>query len=385
MITRILLGLCLAVAIADGIRRARPVGELRDFGSFIASGRAGGEGQNPYGVYPLTFHVVLPGFDVWNPNLNPPVSVPAFQWLGGFDPARTFPVWWAVSLACYLAAVALLARRYGTGRSWLLPLWALALAGLWDTLALGQIYLPLVLATVGAWLLLDRGRHAAAGVLIGIVIAVKPNFAVWPLLLLLAGHARAPLAAAGTAAVLSIVPLLTHGWLVYQQWVALILSDTGRAAFLTNASLPGLAQRLDARTAGLVLSALLLAALALWARRSRPGTLQASALGIIGGLVASPIAWVHYTLFLLPIFFSRRWSPGLAAAGVLLTVPVFVVLGFLDAPLWQQVTAGSSYNWAVLLCAGAIAAEERRLKAPLRGHQRVDVLGTTTSCSAARP
>ena len=384
MITRILLALCLAVVIADGIRRARPIGELRDFGSFIASGRAAAEGQNPYGVHPLTFHVVLPGFDVWNPNLNPPVSIPVFQWFGRFDPARTFNAWWGVSLACYLLAIALLTRRYGTGRSWLLPLWALALAGLWDTLALGQIYLPLVLATVGAWLLLERGRHVAAGVLIGIVIAVKPNFAVWPLLLLLAGHARAPLAAAGTAAVLSLVPLLTHGWSVYQQWVTLILSDTGRAAFLTNASLPGLAQRLDAGTAGMVLSALLLAVLALWARRSRPGTLQASALGIVGGIVASPIAWVHYTLFLLPIFFSRRWSPGLAAAGVLLTVPVFIVLGFLNAPLWQQITAGSPYNWAVLLCAGAIAVHERRLNAPLRGAQQIDVLSTAPSCSAAR-
>ena len=384
MTSRILLALCLAVLIVDGVRRARPVGELRDFGSFIASGRAAAEGKNPYGVHPLTFHVVLPGFDVWNPNLNPPVSVPAFQWLGRFDPEGTFRAWWAVSLFCYLAAVWLLVRRYGPGRSWLLPLWALALAGVWDTLALGQIYLPLVLAAVGAWLLLDSGRHIAAGVLIGVVIAVKPNFAVWPVLLLLAGHARAPLTAAGTAVLLSIVPLLTHGALVYRQWVTLILSDTGRAAFLTNASVPGLAQRLDAAAAGMIISALLLVALAVWARRRRPGWLQASALGIVGGIVASPIAWVHYTLFLLPVFFSRRWSPALATAALLLTVPVFVVLGFLEAPLWQQVTAGSVYNWAVLLCAGAIAAAERRLNAPLRDAQRMDVLSTTTSCSAAR-
>ncbi|MBA3638257.1 MAG: hypothetical protein M3541_00610 [Acidobacteriota bacterium] len=34
------------------------------------------------------------------------------------------------------------------------------LIGLCDTLALGQIYLPLVLATVGSWLLLERGRYA---------------------------------------------------------------------------------------------------------------------------------------------------------------------------------------------------------------------------------
>src|SRR5690606_17800790 len=120
-----------------------PSGELRDFGSFIASGRAGAAGQDPYGIYPLTFHVVLPGFDVWNPNLNPPVSVPLFGYLGRADPQRAFRAWWSVLLACYLVTIALLIRRYGDRRGWLLALWSLSLAGLWDTLALGQIYLPL--------------------------------------------------------------------------------------------------------------------------------------------------------------------------------------------------------------------------------------------------
>jgi hypothetical protein len=110
----------------------------------------------------------------------------------------------------------------------------------------------------------------------------------------------------------------------------------------------------------MVLSATLLALLGLWAFRQKPGPLRASALGILGGLAASPIAWVHYTLFLLPIFFTRRWTPPMAAAAALLVVPVHVVLRFLDAPLWQQATVGSIYNWAVVLCLAAVAAEELR-------------------------
>ena len=50
----------------------------------------------------------------------------------------------------------------------------------------------------------------------------------------------------------------------------------------------------------------------------------------------------------------------MAAAAALLVVPVHVVLRFLDAPLWQQVTAGSLYNWAVVLCLAAVAADELR-------------------------
>lgn len=360
MIKRVALAVCLCAVIADGVTRARPTGELRDFGSFMGSGEAGIAGANPYGIHPLTFHVVLPGFDVWNPNLNPPISVPFFGLLWRLGPDHAFVLWWGVSLISFLVAVALLVRRYGAGPGWLLPLWAVALAGMWDTLALGQIYLPLVLATVGSWLLLERGRYVAAGVLMGILIAVKPNFAVWPVVLLLAGHVRPALCAGATAALLSLIPILTHGPRIYRQWVDLIASDTGRAAFLTNASIPGLTLRVDAGLVGTVVSVALLGALALWAVRHRPAPLRASALGILGGIAASPIAWVHYTLFLLPVFFSRRWTPLVAAAAALLIVPVHVVLRLLDAPLWQQVTAGSVYNWAVILCLAGLGVEEAR-------------------------
>ena len=360
MIVRVALAVCLCAVIADGIARARPTGELRDFGSFMGSGQAGIAGENPYGIHPLTFHVVLPGFDVWNPNLNPPVSVPFFGLLWRLGPGHAFVLWWSLSLLCFLAAVALLVRRYGHGPVWLLPLWAVALAGMWDTLALGQIYLPLVLAAVASWLLLERGRYVAAGVLMGIVIAVKPNFAVWPVVLLLAGHVRTPVSAGLTAAMLWLIPVITHGPRIYRQWADLIASDTGRAAFLTNASIPGLAQRVDAGVVGTVLSLGLLGSLALWAFRERPAPLRASALGILGGIAASPIAWVHYTLFLLPVFFSRRWTPLVAAAAALLIVPVHLVLRLLDAPLWQQMTAGSIYNWAVVLCLAGLAMEEVR-------------------------
>lgn len=351
MATRVIAVLALLAAVAWGIHAAWPRGELRDYGSFIASGRAGTEGQNPYGIHPLTFHVVLPGFEVWNPNLNPPISIPLFALLDRLEPQRGFVIWWWVSLLCYLCAVALLTRRYGAHRSWLLPLWAMALAGFWDTLALGQIYVPLVLAAAGAWLLLDRGRALAAGVLIGIVIAIKPNFGVWPMLLLLAGHWRVSAIAIGTAGAISAVPLITHGVSIYHAWFALILSDEDRGGFLTNASITGLTQRVGFDSAGVWLSAALLAALAAWAVGRKPDALRASAFGILGGIAASPIAWVHYTLFLLPVFFATaRWTRPMIVAAALLVIPVPLLLHHLDAPAWQQVTAGSAYNWAVLLC-----------------------------------
>ncbi|MBA2302933.1 MAG: DUF2029 domain-containing protein [Acidobacteria bacterium] len=354
---RLVVAVCLLILIAIGLERSLPSGELRDFGSFVASGRAGAAGQNPYGIHPLTFHVVVPGFDVWNPNLNPPISVPLFQLFDLLPPPQGFRIWWGISLACYLLTIALLVHRYGTRRSRLLPLWAFALAGVWDTLVLGQIYLPLVLAAVASWLLLDRGRCVAAGAMMGIVVAFKPNFAVWPILLLLSGHTRAATAALSTAAVLSAVPLITHGTTIYGQWLELIVSDKHRGAFLTNASIPGLAQRMNAGSVGGALSFGVLGGLAVLAVRRRPTPLEASALGILGGIAASPIAWVHYTLFMLPIFFASRLSTPLIVAAALLTVPVWEVLRFLVAPAWQQATVGSVYNWAVLVCLGGVVVD----------------------------
>jgi hypothetical protein len=360
----VLAAACLLAVIVDGVQRSLPTGELRDFGSFVASGQAGTRGEDPYGIHPLTFHVVLPGFDVWNPNLNPPISVPMFRAFGVLPPQQAFRYWWGFSFVCYLLTVALLIQRYGGRDVWLLSLWAFALAGFWDTLALGQIYTPLVLAATVSWLLLERRHWLVAGVLMGAVVAMKPNFVVWPAALLLAGHVRAPLAAAAATIVLAVIPVLTHGAGIYVRWAAVILADESRTAFLTNASIPGLAQRLGFAPLGIVCSLLIVAAIAWWAYRRRPSVMEASAIGILGGIAASPIAWVHYTLFLLPVFFRLRTSAPLLPAALLLVIPVAVVLRFLDAPMWQQATIGSSYNWAVVVLLAVLARRESRVSLP---------------------
>src|SRR3712207_9139947 len=114
---------------------------LWDFGSFVASGRAASEGLNPYGIYPLTLRVELPGFESWNPNLNPPISALLFQAFDVADPYLVYRVWRWISVAFYAATILLLIRRFGHLQATVVALWAFALAGFWDTLFLGQIYL----------------------------------------------------------------------------------------------------------------------------------------------------------------------------------------------------------------------------------------------------
>lgn len=370
------LSVLLADIVVHGLAGALPRPWLMDFGSFVESGRAAAEGRDPYGVYPLTFRVEIPGFSSENPNLNPPAALPLMELLGADpDPWTSFRLWWAVSLACYAATVALLARRYLVGTPWLVPgvLWMLAPAGLWDTLVLGQIYLPLVLAAAGGWLLLERGRPAAAGLLIGLLVAVKPNFLVWPALLLLAGHARPAAWALATAAALSLLPVARYGPEVYAQWLAVLADEGDRARFPTNASLAGFAIRagLD-RIWGLAAGAGLLAALALWAWRRRPDAMTASAFGLVGALLASPIAWVHYALVLTPVLLARRSSPFVLVAAALLLVPVPAAIGALTGGPGAMLGLGSIYGWALIACLAGLVAERARDARPAHGRGRVE-------------
>lgn len=341
-----------------GLWAALPGDALLDFGSFVASGRAAAQSQDAYGIHPLTFHVVLPGFESFNPNLNPPISVLVFQLFDIVDPHTGFRIWWAVSLLCYAATVALLVRRYGRSEKLLLTAWAFALAGFWDTLVLGQIYLPLVLMAAIAWLSLERGRWRTASLLIGLVIAFKPNFLVWPAVLLLAGHGRTAVGSFAAAALISLLPMPIYGAELYARWIELVLTDSGRAAFLTNVSMIGLTARMERPWLGSVLGLLLLAGVAVWAWRRRPPAVPASELALVAALLASPLAWVHYTLFLMPVILRNRRSAPMCLAAVMLTVPVWTVLRLLTASPWAIVTVGSLYAWATVLVLVALLARE---------------------------
>jgi hypothetical protein len=377
---RWIVSLALAVlsllAIMAEFPRIAPSRDLWDFGSFVASGRAAAEGLNPYGIYPLTLRVELPGFESWNPNLNPPISALLFQLFDVAEPEEVFRVWRWISVAFYVATVLLLVLRFRGPEAPLMALWAFALAGFWDTLFLGQIYLPLVFAAVAAWLLLERGAWLWAGILIGIVVAMKPNFLVWPVLLFLAGHRRPALAGVAAAGLISAIPLALYGPEVYRQWFELIASDRERALFLTNASLAGLAARAGVPFLGAILSLALLGGLAAWAFRRRPDVIAASSLALVAALLASPLGWIQYTLFLLPVLLTHWHRLAMRVVAALLIVPVPFIIGQLDKPAWTKITTGSVYGWAVVLCLFILIAAEWRRARPEGSTPRTGVLGS---------
>ena len=137
-------------------------------------------------------------------------------------------------------------------------LWGLSLAEFWHTIELGQIYIPLMFFTTMAWIFVEKKRYILAGVFIGLLMAIKPNFAIWVLVMGIGGYWKISLSAVITAIIMSIMPLLTNGFKIYQQWIAASSAYNGYA-FTGNGSVFGLASNLGNYNLGYILALILLA------------------------------------------------------------------------------------------------------------------------------
>ena len=95
------------------------------------------------------------------------------------------------------------------------------------------IYVLLLFVVACAWFLLRRQRLVAAGILIGVFVALKPIFVFWPLMLFVTGHSRASVWAGLAFATVSLLPMVVFGPDIYGQWFDLVLSeaDDRKAAF----------------------------------------------------------------------------------------------------------------------------------------------------------
>ena len=196
---------------------------------------------------------------------------------------------------------------------------------------------------------------------------MKPNFLVWPVLLFLSGHHRSAIVAFVTAGAISLIPVVVYGPEVYRQWFELVAADGSRALFLTNGSFAGLAARAGIPSFGLVLGLLLLAGLAAWALWRRPDVLTISAMALLASILASPLGWIHYTLFLLPVIVRHWHQPAMRIVALLLVIPVPFIIDQLGKPAWIQLTTGSVYGWALVLCLVVLISDEwRRIR---RGKQ----------------
>jgi alpha-1,2-mannosyltransferase len=255
-----------------------------------------------------------------------------------FYPLMSYQLaWWAwaaFSLVCWAASLWLLIRELLRGefgrqlrQSIWWPVFLAALINFPPVLVhvtWGQLQLPLLLLLTLAWLCLRRERPGAAGVLIGLTIALK----LFPLLLLLPllvqRRWRCIAAALGTAALVLGLSFAVVGWDQTVFYMTKVLPEVSSQKELYDNYSIAISMKLwlsatfprDLVATGLRLVFLSLVALAAL-RRPRAADLGL-ALGVTALFWVPPVVWSHYfVLAYLPLFDALTRAPRRLLAGVI--------------------------------------------------------------------
>ncbi|MHC1558405.1 glycosyltransferase family 87 protein [Actinomycetospora sp. C-140] len=352
-----------------------------DFLSFVGSAAAWRAGGDPYLPDPVA-NVV---------NLNPPSWMPVFATLGLFDPVVAYRMWTVVSVALLVVAAMWVAREIDAppavavlGAASLLVS-GQAISVLWQ----GQVYVPLLLGLIGAWVLERRGQTWWSAVVLGVVAALKPSMLpllAWPLV---QRRWRDAVAGAGGFVATMLFGVLIAGPSATVGWVRALARDNG-GGYFENVSLSNQARRLftpnfstghladlPAAVPAATLLGLVILAVTIWLARNRELGMWAI---VAASLLAAPVSWRGYLILLFPavvVLLARRES---RAAGVLL---VAIALVPLTLPgLWPDKTTAEAViglllpvgymvvHWAVVLFAdGRTSATAPRAAAATEEHR----------------
>ena len=309
--------------------------ELTDYGSLYGSALLANLHINPYRDNPLVFHIHgidrhgpstrLQGTTVNAINLNPPVVLYPFRPLARLAPDRSYIVWTAISALLFILSILLIVGMYPSERLRIRILWIFALGALWYTFQLGQIYMVLLFCATVAWMALRKQNWLVAGISIGVICAMKPNFLVWPGLLIAGKSKKIGFTAFATTGLLSSIPLFLQGPLIYRQWLAACRGFNGYE-LPGNASLIAFCSRAGIPQVGFALTIVLLAAAMFWIARTKPDALYTSEIGILAALLAGPISWLGYTIILVPVMYGRAMNTVMRIGCVLLCIPWWVAM-----------------------------------------------------------
>jgi alpha-1,2-mannosyltransferase len=344
-----------AIAIPVGIRRG---GDLQ---AHFAAARLWLEGL------PLYAHP--PRVGVWWPPLAVLLVVP-FALAAQLSAAVAKGAWAAGSLVCLGWSIARLPRDHWKPVALAVAAVAVPLHRNFEDLNLNAVLLALLVAAAYE---LRRGREGRAGAWIGAAAALKAFPVVWLVYLAYRRRWRALAIGIAVAAGLSLAPLLRYGVFGAFESLRDWLENSAPVAWTqggSNQSLSTLATRLHLPGAGVAILDLACVAVGVVALR-RPKVADAAfeELAVVGlvSVLVSPIAWVHYFLFALPVWIialrlqpherARAWSIALLLAGVA-TSGIATVWSL---SLRRAVFGLSLYTWGalLLLCVVAFAPRSR--------------------------
>lgn len=280
----------------------------------------------------------------------------------------------------------ILARQHGWGPRIGLPLAmlgcviAVCFYPLLKAYTLGQLQVWINVLFALACLAWAMGFRAAAGILIGLIVLLKPQFALFGVWALWRRQTSFLLGFSATLGLGLAASILTFGWDVHLAYLDVLrsLARTGEA-FHANQSFNGVLNRLfetadslewtkkrfpsyhpAVHYGTLAFSAVLLA-LCFWslrqqarrqpARTRAPASLAELQAAALAFTLASPIAWEHHYgilpaayLVAFTVCLQRHSDPGRIARWLALAVS-YVLMAF-SVPAWSELWPGSPWNLA---------------------------------------
>jgi arabinofuranan 3-O-arabinosyltransferase len=282
----------------------------------------GGQG---YDTAPL-WHAVralLDGGEVYTAKgagdlLYPPSALLMLLPLGGFSLAWAGRLFFVVDLVTILVATAVLLHLFGLrwrGLAGGIALFGISLA--WPvlfTLDAGNVNGPILLGFALFLLAVERGHWTAAGIFLGLTLALKPILAPLLIVVLLYRRWKALLVALAIPGLLSALVLLAapqaRGF--FSKTLPLLFHGQNQEIQDVSVSLKSMAERIsipDPVTAGLQVIILALTLVLLWRRWHRDEAeprrlVELSSIALVGTFLASSFAFPHYGIFLLPLAVS---------------------------------------------------------------------------------
>jgi alpha-1,2-mannosyltransferase len=240
--------------------------------------------------------------------INPPLWAWLFVPLTAFPEPVAYAVWAVLSLMALIYAWHIAAPYFGFAKYTLL-LAALALWPVMDAFYRGQPSIILLALVAFAWKLCREERPVAAGVVLALATALKPQAAILvPIALLVSGHYRPVMGWVAGSAVLGVATVIVLGPSGLASWwqaLAYVQSDISHAYF-TLAYLFGLGPVTYALLAIQGAAALAVA----WRRRSNLEVVFA--VGLLGSLATSFHLHVYdYSSLVLAAWLILRTSPPL--------------------------------------------------------------------------
>jgi alpha-1,2-mannosyltransferase/arabinofuranan 3-O-arabinosyltransferase len=335
--------------------------ERRDFGAFYASGRAWNQAADVYSAGRTDL-----------PNLNPPSMVALV-----FAPLARLPLpmagilWQCLGVAALAFAVLRGWRELAVDFETVVT----ALGALLVTVAAryvwleGQITWLLMVPSTLAWIAYRRKAPIAAGVWLGLIVAVKPFFAVTAIAL----GIPVALTTVAVAAAITAVGVLVTSLTPWQQWLA--LGSGISVTWPSSASLWTLGTRLVGATPHDVVAwtslplvvavctfVVALAGIAAAFAQDDRDARWTIAIGL--ALLVSPLGWIYYMPLawgaVLALWLERQRTLLLSIALVLCCIPMHVNFWAIEHGRVAGATLGASFTWAVLLMLIAAQAPTMR-------------------------